>query len=582
MISTAPHHRPGRLVAALGLALTLLAGATAQRAAAAGRGKPLTVENGVVKPGQPPAASYGPDKAATCPSGGAYRIVQDELAEAAKSASKPIPETDGRLCAIADAFMGWNPAQGRPRPEVLAFISHHYGLVSPVAEVVTAQIDTDDQALIAERILKPLGNFAVNVGHARYGLVLQESRKGPRGSAGTTKIVLVLQDTGADVEPFPRRLAPGQAATLKGALLAPYQSPTLLVGGVSGELSRSEQGTGTAFTGWVKCGDRAGTVHVEIRGEREGRSAPVASFPVACGTELPTSVALAGPEWPQDVESQEKKLLELLNAERSNAGLKPLVWDDGVAGVARKLSQGFADEATKGSGGGQDVAKELKAIGVTSQLVVQSVVADRSVQGAHERLLRSPSNRANLLNPDTTNAGVGVASVTDSDGHPLVYLTEVFIKELPPIDAAKAREDLREAVMRKRKDARTTAVASDPSLEELAQKYATDLAAAGGQLSKEQAAPITAELNKGFKAVSIVKGAKAEPLDFAEEPEITGPGKLLGVGVAQGKNATLGRNATYAVIMIATPRGAAEAAGTTKASGAKPAGKPAKPKPTSP
>jgi uncharacterized protein YkwD len=593
MTKTVPQHRRERLAAALGLALALLTGGAlpSAAAAAAARGKPATIQGGAFRPGQPPAASYGPDKGASCPSGGAYRLVQDEVADAAKSAGKPAPEADGRLCAIADEFMGWDPAQGRPRPDVLAFVSQHHGLVSPVADVVVASIDTGgssgssesssaEDKLVAERVLQPLGNFAVNAGHARYGLVLQQPRRNSRGGGGgPTRIVLVLQDVGAEVQPFPRRLAPNQSAALQGTLLPPYQKPSVLVSSVTGELAAPEQAAGPAFNAEVKCGDRPGTIYVEVRGERDGRAAAVANFPVACGAELPATVALAGEPWPQDAPSQEKKILEIVNGQRSAAGLKPLAWDAAVAGVARKLAGGLAENASKGTGGGGDVAKELKELGISSSQVVEVAGADRTVESANQRLLRSPRNRANLLNPDVTNAGVGVASAADAEGHPLVFVAEVLIKELPPVDVAKVREDLRGAVLRKRKDTRTTPLTTDPALDGLAQRYAADLAKAGGSLPKEQASPITAELSKSYRTVSIVKGAKAEPLDFAEEPEITGPGKLLGVGVAQGMHPTLGRNANYAVIMIATPRGAGESAGATRAPGAKPAAKAGKPAP---
>jgi hypothetical protein len=54
----------------------------------------------------------------------------------------------------------------------------------------------------------------------------------------------------------------------------------------------------------------------------------------------------------------------------------------------------------------------------------------------------------------------------------------------------------------------------------------------------------------------MVTGAKQEPLDFAEEPQIVSSGRSLGVGVAQGRHPVLGRNATYVTIMVGTPRGA--------------------------
>ena len=211
-----------------------------------------------------------------------------------------------------------------------------------------------------------------------------------------------------------------------------------------------------------------------------------------------------------------------------------------------------------------------------------SAAAERHFERAHDRLVSSPSNRANIMNREVTSLGVGAVARPDAEGKPMVYVTELFIKELPPVDVAKARSDLRAAVAQERKDARTTAISAHPALDETAQEYAEALAAAGGTLPKEKQTELTAPLNKVFKAVTMVSGAKQEPLDFAEEPQVTMPGKSLGVGVAQGRHPVLGRNAVYVVLMVGSPRSEADpkadaVRGSRKApSPAKPSPKPAR------
>jgi hypothetical protein len=49
-------------------------------------------------------------------------------------------------------------------------------------------------------------------------------------------------------------------------------------------------------------------------------------------------------------------------------------------------------------------------------------------------------------------------------------------------------------------------------------------------------------------------GAKTEPLEFAEEGGAAATGKAMGIGVAQGMNPVLGKNAVYVVILIGTRR----------------------------
>jgi hypothetical protein len=69
--------------------------------------------------------------------------------------------------------------------------------------------------------------------------------------------------------------------------------------------------------------------------------------------------------------------------------------------------------------------------------------------------------------------------------------------------------------------------------------------------------------------VSVTFGARPEPLDFAEEPEVTAPGKHFGVGVALGMNEKLGRNAVYAVIAVGQERGGKEEAPSAPKKGKK-------------
>jgi uncharacterized protein YkwD len=224
-----------------------------------------------------------------------------------------------------------------------------------------------------------------------------------------------------------------------------------------------------------------------------------------------------------------------------------------------------ADIAKNGASGGGDVVERLKKEGISSPLVLQSAAAERNFERANERILASPRDRAALLNRDATNVGVGAVSAKDATGNPVVYVVEVLIKELPPVDLAAVRQKLREEIERKRKDARTSALKPDATLDELAEKFAKALAAAGGTLSKEQASELTAPLNKSFKSVTMLSGAKQDPVEFAEEPQTTVPGKVLGVSVAQGHHPVLGRNAVYVTIMVGTPRAGAEEAGVAPA-----------------
>jgi uncharacterized protein YkwD len=546
------HHATGRRRAALAALASLAvlaacAGGGGARRASGGR-QPGAVTNGQFAPARPQAQSYGPDAAGVpCPTGGAVAFAMADLEEAAERAGRPAPVLDPRVCAVAEAFLGWSEKDhGQPRLAVLSFVSSWFGLPSPVLPPLVVVLPTSDEKVIADRIVQAVGGSALAAANPRLGVAIQRQR---RGKEISHRLSVTLLDAPVELT-APRRLDLGQEATVSGKLLGGYTTPKVLVSDASGQLSSPEQQPGDSFTAPIRCGDRPGTILVEVRGEKNGDATAVATLPIACGRELATAVALQGEKWPSDPAVAEKRAFDLVNAERKAAGLEPVAWDPAVAIVAKRV----AGELASSGGAGADVAGQLRREGIVSPLVLQSAAADRSFDRAHERLLASPSNRANLMHPEATHGAVGAVSTADAEGRPIVYLSEVLIRELPPVDPQQARAALREAVARKRKDARATPLAEDDTLEATAQRFAEALAQAQGQLPKEKQSELTSPLTKAYKTVTMVAGAKQDPLEFAEEPQATAAGKGLGVGVARGKHPVLGRNATYVVLMVGTKK----------------------------
>jgi len=255
-----------------------------------------------------------------------------------------------------------------------------------------------------------------------------------------------------------------------------------------------------------------------------------------------------------DIASDEKKLFELVNGERTAAGLSLLAWDDSVARVARDIAETQRDRSQKGSAKEIDVVERLKQADVSSPLVLQNPARARSAEDAHARFAASSAHRANYMNPSITHAGIGIVSGTDASGQPSLIVTELFVREPPPVDPQAVRGQLRSAIARRRSDARASALANDKALEDVAQRTATALADAKGSLPKAREDEILSPLRKVFRTVNVIGGAKADPLDFAEEPGIVASAKLLGIGVAQGAHPQLGKNATYVVVLTGTRR----------------------------
>lgn len=113
-------------------------------------------------------------------------------------------------------------------------------------------------------------------------------------------------------------------------------------------------------------------------------------------------------------ESAEKEMLAMLNAERTKRGLVPLVANTTIRAVARKHS---ADMFARGyfahtNPDGDDPFDRMKAGGVKYMEAGENLALAPTVAMAHDGLMNSPGHRANILDPDYRQIGIGAVEST--------------------------------------------------------------------------------------------------------------------------------------------------------------------------
>lgn len=131
------------------------------------------------------------------------------------------------------------------------------------------------------------------------------------------------------------------------------------------------------------------------------------------------------------ISSSERRIFALINGKRSDAGLKPLVWSEKLAAIARSHS---ADMAKRGyfdhrSPSGKRVADraddahlgEWRSIG-------ENIAANRGYGDPMSRAVdgwqSSPLHKRNFLTGCWTESAIGVAVASDGT----YYFTQVFLK----------------------------------------------------------------------------------------------------------------------------------------------------------
>jgi uncharacterized protein YkwD/uncharacterized membrane protein required for colicin V production len=106
----------------------------------------------------------------------------------------------------------------------------------------------------------------------------------------------------------------------------------------------------------------------------------------------------------------EQRMLELVNGERSRAGLRPLSSDDRMVQVARQHSRemfqlDYFSHTSALSGSPFD---RMHAASITFLIAGENLAFAPNVELAHQGLMNSAGHRANILRPEFGHVGIGV------------------------------------------------------------------------------------------------------------------------------------------------------------------------------
>jgi len=121
--------------------------------------------------------------------------------------------------------------------------------------------------------------------------------------------------------------------------------------------------------------------------------------------ELPYKVTSTSPR-----PELEARMLDLVNAERAAAGLRPLAPDPELTEVARlhstdMFARGYFSHVTPD---GADPFDRIRAAGVTFRTAGENLALAPTLRIAHNGLMNSPGHRANILRPEFGRLGIGI------------------------------------------------------------------------------------------------------------------------------------------------------------------------------
>ncbi|HYG58798.1 MAG TPA: CAP domain-containing protein [Symbiobacteriaceae bacterium] len=113
---------------------------------------------------------------------------------------------------------------------------------------------------------------------------------------------------------------------------------------------------------------------------------------------------------PAGLSADERKMVELINADRSSAGLPPLQADLRLVATARAKSRdmvtyNYFDHNSTRLGSPFD---QMKDAGISYRAAGENIAGNQTVEAAHKALMNSPGHRANILSSNFTHVGIGI------------------------------------------------------------------------------------------------------------------------------------------------------------------------------
>ena len=281
--------------------------------------------------------------------------------------------------------------------------------------------------------------------------------------------VLVGARREAEVSPFPRDLAIGGAATLRGTLRT-LREPWIAVTDPAGGTRKVPTSAPADFSAPLSF-DRPGRYVVEVVGAGP-RGPEVAAYLVvaAGGVPLDPPSRPAPEREPADPLQAEARVTDAVNTLRALHGLRPLEPSAQLSELARRFSQEMLEQRMVAHvlPGSPAVGERLERAGIAYQRVRENLASGETTLAAQQSLEDSPAHLANLLDGPLTQLGVGTARASEAGP---VYLTEILLSPAPPPlpglpEDAEAR--VREALRREATRRGRRALIADPQLDEIA------------------------------------------------------------------------------------------------------------------
>jgi len=501
-----------------------------------------------VKPDRPaidePANEAAPRRAWSKPEAGSPYSVELIAPPASSYGESPWTEDDQKYAADLEALdaVEYDPTLGRAARELAVFYSTHHTTAPTEAlqfvvnsagatewGVLQSYLTTTDlgEGAVARRVKELAGQLEDRAETVRVGV----GEAYTIGPSPERVVAVVVSRGGLYLDPAPRRVAPGARVTISGALPPGATKPEILSLGPDNRFATvAVDARGERFEATFEAPRRSGAWLMELVATMPHGPTPLAQLELTVGLPLPTRFDGRWPPDERDVDDDraaEARALALLQADRARDGLPALTLDPELSRVARAHSADMRDNGFFGhrSPTTGTVSDRLRAVGYTSVLHGENIAANPSLYDAEQGLYYSLGHRRNIISPDFTRVGIGVAH-RPSHGRRQWLVTQVFARPVPNVTPAVGRAAVEALIAEGTRDRGRDAFLVDQDLADVAaDEVHAEAPTPSGALSRAKAAGV------------VPRGAFAWTARVPDLDRITLPDQLFGadygrIGVA--------------------------------------------------
>lgn len=477
--------------------------------------------------------------------------VASELGRAQPSGSLVLH--DRHLSAAAREVAYQTGVLGFVPPEaVMSFILHSSGTPDMTALHFSAHTNSDDMDLVRDSVRQALQDGPRGSGPLRVGI----GEVSTPGGTYTRHISVLVTRRAYELEPAPRRVERKGEWVLRGTLPRGYRDAAASVLHPDGRMGEAEMTVDDRrFELRAMAGDIDGTMYVSITGTDEQGPGKLLQLSVEVGQGPRSRLQVFVPECQSEFASMddaEEYLCSLIHQDRAQFGLGLLIADPRLSAMARGHSQDMRDSQFFGhlSPSTGLVGDRLARAGYRTTAYAENVARNDCLDEAQSSLMMSVGHRRNILSPDFTHVGVGLASRRQGDEVEW-FVTQVFATPVVDLDPAQARDSLLGRINDTRAEKSVGPVVMDAELSAIAQRHAG--AVAGGKFEgvTDEVLRDVAHRNArmGVSVAVVYEFARFEPPEDSLDAQV----HTVGLGVAQSREDAQGRTGVVVIMVKGAP-----------------------------